>query len=252
MTARVRDPALRAANGHDDVATLSENLHVDGRAHTTSATDAPAPTAPFDEESRAWLRDLRADGPTREEAVARLHALLLRAARFEVSRRRARIPHVRGDDLDDIALQAADDALMSVLRRLDDFRGRSRFTTWVYKFALLETAVKLRKRAWQERELPLETESWNMFATDRLRPDEAVEQSELLQAVERGVAEVLTPRQRTVLLALAVDGVPIDVLAERLGSTRGALYKTLHDARRKLRADLGARGLAPEHRLEGS
>jgi RNA polymerase sigma-70 factor, ECF subfamily len=201
---------------------------------------------PLDEESREWLRGLRAEGPVKEDAVARLHALLLRAARFEVSRRRPTLPHLRGDDLDDIANQAADDALMSVLRRLDDFRGASRFTTWVYKFALLEAAVKLRKRAWQGREVPLEPESWSVFAGGGLEPDEELEQSELLTTLQRAVAEVLTPHQRSVLVALALNGVPIDVLAERLGSTRGALYKTLHDARRKLREHLEASGLSLE------
>ena len=97
-------------------------------------------------------------GPSRDEAIERLHALLLRGARFEVGRRQASLPHLRGGELDDIALEAADDALMSVLRRLDDFRGLSRFTTWAYKFALYEAAVKLRRRAWQEREVPMEQE----------------------------------------------------------------------------------------------
>jgi RNA polymerase sigma-70 factor, ECF subfamily len=205
---------------------------------------------PLDEESREWLRGLRAEGPVKEDAVARLHALLLRAARFEVSRRRPTLPHLRGDDLDDIANQAADDALMSVLRRLDDFRGASRFTTWVYKFALLEAAVKLRKRAWQGREVPLEPESWSLFAGGGLEPDEELEQSELLTTLQRAVAEVLTPHQRSVLVALALNGVPIDVLAERLGSTRGALYKTLHDARRKLRRHLDDSGLPLESLLK--
>ena len=123
----------------------------------------------LDEESRAWLRDLRAQGPAREEALARLHALLLRAARFEVARRRVMLTYLRGDELDDIALEAADDALMSVLRRLDDFRGHSRFSTWVYKFGLLEAAVKLRKRAWQGREIPLEPEDWGAFKSQSRR-----------------------------------------------------------------------------------
>ena len=128
--------------------------------------------------------------------------------------------------------------MMSVLRRLDDFRGDSRFTTWVYKFALLEAAVKLRTRAWQGREVPLEPESWTVFSSTGLEPDEELEQTELLATLQRAVADVLTPHQRTVLVALALNGVPIDVLAERLGTTRGALYKTLHDARRKLRSQL--------------
>ena len=198
----------------------------------------------LDAESRAWLRDLRLRGPARDVAVERLHALLLRAARFEVARRRAGLPHLRGDELGDIALEAADDALMSVLARLDDFRGASRFTTWAYKFALLEAAVKLRKRAWQGREIPLDQETWDLFSSARLAPPDAAAQSELLAALQEGIA-ALTPHQRRVLVALAVNGVPIDVLADRLNTTRGALYKTLHDARRNLRAYLTNRGFDP-------
>jgi RNA polymerase sigma-70 factor (ECF subfamily) len=214
-------------------------------------TPAPAQAAVaapqvLDDESRAWLRSLRAAGPERDEAVARLHALLLRAARFEVSRRRPSLPHLRGNELDDIALEAADDAVMSVLRRLDDFRGASRFTTWAYKFALLEAAVKLRRRAWQGREIPLEPETWNLFSSTELEPHEQAAQDELLTALQQAIDEVLTPHQRRVLVALALNGVPIDVLAERLSTTRGALYKTLHDARRKLRRGLEANGIFEE------
>ncbi|MGH3064912.1 MAG: RNA polymerase sigma factor [Gaiellaceae bacterium] len=220
------------------------------KSGTQSTGSAPAPAPLLDEESRTWLRDLRSEGATREGAIARLHALLLRAARFEVGRRRPAHPHIRGSDLDDIANQAADDALMSVLRRLDDFRGASRFTTWVYKFALLEAAVKLRKRAWQGREVPLEPETWNVFASAGLEPDAEAEQTELVVTLQQAIGEVLTPHQRRVLISLALDGVPIDVLAERLSTTRGALYKTLHDARRKLRKHLGDQGLSLESWLE--
>ena len=202
------------------------------------------------EESQAWLRDLRSTGSSYDSAVARLHALLMRAARFEVARRRASLPHLRGDELDDIATEAADDALMAVLRKLDDFRGTGRFTTWVYKFALLETGVKLRKRAWQGREVPLEPESWGLFSSGALEPDAQAEQTELLATVQRAIDEQLTPHQRTVLVALALNGVPIDVLAERLETTRGALYKTLHDARKKLRAHLEESGLSVQRWLE--
>jgi RNA polymerase sigma-70 factor (ECF subfamily) len=205
---------------------------------------APEPKRLLDDESREWLRSLRADGAARDEALARLHELLLRAARFEVARRRPTLPHLRGNELEDIANEAADDALVSVLRRLDDFRGDSRFTTWVYKFGLLEAAVKLRRRAWQGREVPMEPESWSMFSSDSAVPDKAAEQGELLTALQHAIAEVLTPHQRKVLVASALNGVPIDVLAERLGTSRGALYKTLHDARRKLRRHLSESGLA--------
>jgi RNA polymerase sigma-70 factor (ECF subfamily) len=210
----------------------------------------PTLTPALDAESRDWLQSLRAKDATGQEAIARLHALLLRAARFEVARRRPTLPHLRGDEPEDIATEAADDALMSVLRRLDDFRGASRFTTWAYKFALLEAAVKLRKRAWQGREVPLEPEGWGAFSSAGLEPDAEAEQGELLETLQSAIAEVLTPHQRRVLVALALNGVPIDVLAERLNTNRGALYKTLHDARRKLRTHLQERGLALDTWLE--
>jgi RNA polymerase sigma-70 factor (ECF subfamily) len=218
-------------------------------SETTARVPVVTPSGSLDAESREWLDVLRsADAATRDDAIGRLHALLLRAARFEVSRRRAAQPHLRGGDLDDVATQAADDAVVNVLRRLDDFRGASRFTTWAYKFALYEAAVKLRKRAWQGREVPLEPEGWSVFSDAGLGPDAEAAQSELVAAVRAAIGEMLTPHQRRVLVALAVNGVPIDVLAERLGTNRGALYKTLHDARRKLRKHLTERGLA----LEGS
>jgi RNA polymerase sigma-70 factor (ECF subfamily) len=225
-----------------------------GAATVTGVEEVPTATAattrPPGHESREWLRCLRGDGAVRDEAVARLHALLLRAARFEVARRRRTLPHLRGDELDDLAAEAAHDALMSVLRRLDDFRGESRFTTWVYKFAIYEAGAKLRRRAWQGREVPLEPETWSVFASAGLEPDAELEQSELIDTLRRAIGEVLTPHQRRVLVALALNGVPIDVLAERLKTTRGALYKTLHDARRKLRRHLDECGLSLDAWLE--
>jgi RNA polymerase sigma-70 factor, ECF subfamily len=207
-----------------------------------------APT--LDHESRMWLEDLRGAGPAYDAACARLHELLLGAARFEVARRRPALPHLRGNDLDDIANEAADDALVSVLRRLDSFRGASRFTTWAYKFALLEAAVKLRRRAWQAREIPLQPESWALFATSGATPEDTAESTELLKTLQQAIETGLTEHQRTVFVALALNGVPIDVLAERLAMTRGALYKTLHDARRKLRRSLAEAGFALDGRQE--
>ena len=202
---------------------------------------SPPPSESSD--SKAWLDALRADGPVHERAVERLHELLLKTARFEVSRRRASLHYVRGEELDDIATQAADDALVAVLAKLDSFRGASRFTTWAYKFALLEAGVRLRKRAWQQREVVLDSESWTQLA-ERTggQPDADAERAELLRTLSTSIGEELTPHQRQVLVALAIDGVPIDVLAERLETNRNALYKTLHDARRKLRGVLTEKG----------
>jgi RNA polymerase sigma-70 factor, ECF subfamily len=212
---------------------------------SASASQARAPTT-ADAESRAWLDALRARGADRDAAVERLHALLVRAARFEVGRRRGALARVRGEELDDLAMQAADDALVAVLAKLDDYRGASRFTTWAYKFALLEAGVRLRKRAWQEREVVLDSDSWTRLGRSTPGSDADAERGELLDAIRECIGQELTPHQREVLVSLAIDGVPIDVLAERLDTTRGALYKTLHDARRKLRALLGERGFELE------
>jgi RNA polymerase sigma-70 factor (ECF subfamily) len=190
-------------------------------------------------DSAEWVAALRGDAGDRDGAIGTLHALLLRAARSEVGRRRAALAHVRGEELDDIATQAADDALMAVLAKLDDFRGESRFTTWAYKFALLEAGVRLRRRAWQHREVVLEPDTWDALGDLRASAHDRVEQTELIAALAAAVDRVLTPHQRRVFVALALNEVPIDVLAERAGSTRGALYKTLHDARARLRDELG-------------
>src|SRR5664279_4486115 len=186
-----------------------------------------AAAARAEQESRSWIERLSATGAERDAALVDLHALLLRAARFEVNRRRAASPQLRGGDFEDLAQQSADDALVAILRKLDDFRGESRFTTWAYKFALYEAATKVRKRSWQGREI-----------TDRLT------------ALHEAIEDELSPHQREVLVALALNEVPVDVLAERLNTTRGALYKTLHDARQKLRGALVARGMGLEEDKE--
>jgi len=198
---------------------------------------------PADSPARDWVERLRADGPEGEAAVAELHALLLKAARFEIGRRGAELK-TRGGDGEDLAHQAADDALVAILGKLDDFRGESRFTTWAYKFALLEAAVKVRRRAWQGREVPLEDEAWRTLADAGAGAGAGrrAEEAELFAALREEIERCLGPRQREVLVAVALNDVPIDVLAERLGSTRGALYKNLHDARRKLRHALADRG----------
>jgi RNA polymerase sigma-70 factor (ECF subfamily) len=209
-----------------------------------ASAQAPAREA-LDAESAAWLQALDATGPERDAAVERLHALLLRAAVTEVARRRSSTAAGAGD-LDDLANQAADDALMAVLRKLHTYRGDSRFTTWAYKFALLEAAAAMRRRPWHGRELPLEADGWARLADDGgASPAGKAEAFELIDAVCDAITEVLTPHQRGVLVALTLNDVPIDVLAERRGTTRNALYKTLHDGRRKLRARLAEDGLEP-------
>jgi len=211
---------------------------------TTATSEAPLKrVAHLDLESQTWIDRLRPQSPQRDAAIVALHAHLLKAARHEVARRRASFPHLRGDDFDDLAQQSADDALVAVLGKLDDFRGDSRFTTWAYKFALFEAGTKLRRRAWQGREVPLRPESWSLFAQAGATPHEDAETAELLIALQNAMRTQLSAHQREVLVAVTLNDVPIDVLAERLNTTRGALYKTIHDARHKLRRALAARGL---------
>jgi RNA polymerase sigma-70 factor, ECF subfamily len=207
------------------------------------AATLPAVNAPMDPESRAWVDALAGRGGDREAALERLHALLLRAARFELGRRQGQLAGLGTAERHDLATQAADDALMGVLARLDDFRGLSRFTTWAYKFALLEAATKARRRAWRDRELPRPPEDWLAVADPDGRPEAAAEYGELLAALRTAIDRLLTDHQREVLLTVVAGRVPLDVLAERRATTRGALYKTIHDARRKLRAHLAEAGL---------
>jgi RNA polymerase sigma-70 factor (ECF subfamily) len=165
-----------------------------------------------------------------------LHGLLLRAARFELGRRRSQLKLARGETFDDLAVQSADSALVAILDKLDDYRYESRFTTWAYKFAILEAAVLVRRRAWQEHELPIDPQAWSTLALEASDPAADLAVREQLRELTAAIQNELSPHQREVLTALVLGEVPIDVLAERLNTSRGAIYKTLHDARRKLRA----------------
>jgi len=200
----------------------------------------------FDAESADWLRRLDPDGPQREATVARLRALLLRAARAEVSRRALRTGIV-GPELDDLAHQAANDALLAILRRLDSFRGESRFTTWAYKFAVLEVSSKLGRHFWMRPSASLEPEQWDQLpARLGATPESSVEARELVSAVRGAVDDTLTERQRAVFVALVVDGIALDALAVRMQTDRNAIYKVMFDARRKIRAALVTNGYLDE------
>jgi RNA polymerase sigma-70 factor, ECF subfamily len=224
------------------LATVSDGVRVAVMPETPLSLAARGPDA----ESVSWIEALSGAGRQKEEAVERLHELLLRASYFEIDRRRDSLGAARSGDRDDLAIQAADDALMAIMRKLHTYRGESRFTTWAYKFALLEAGVKVRRRAWHGREVPLEDEGWARLPDLGSSPGEDAETTELMGAVRDAIADSLTDHQRQVLVAITLNDVPIDVLAERLDTTRGALYKTLHDARRKLRRRLAEDGLDPE------
>ena len=204
-------------------------------------------TSPPDED---WIAALTSTGPVREDALRRLHALLVRGARFQVSRMSAMRAMVGHAQVEDVITLAADEALVAVLGKLGTFEGRSRFTTWAYKFAVLQAAVELRRQAWSRREVPLDAAP--PLIESRPSPEQYAEGADFAAAVRDAIDRQLTPHQRRIALALIVDEVPIDVLAERLGTNRNALYKSLHDARGRLRAALADQGyLPPTNRSRG-
>jgi RNA polymerase sigma-70 factor, ECF subfamily len=201
-----------------------------------------SPPSGFDAESGEWLRALAAAGAEQEAAQVRLHALLLRIAQGEVRRRAGRL-RITGPELDDLAYQAAADALVAIIAKLAQFRGESRFTTWAYRFVILEVSAKIGRHFWRNPAVSLGAEDWDRLP-DRfgLEPARAAEHRDLAGAVRRAVDEQLTPRQRQVFVALVLNGVPLDALAAELGSSRNAIYKIMFDTRRKLRAVLVANG----------
>ena len=180
-----------------------------------------------------WVALLSIPGPERDAALRRLHQLLLRAARHQVSRMRTALPGSGPEHREEIANQAADEAMVALLAKLGTFEGRSRFTTWAYKFAVLHAAVEVRRQAWRGREIALVDLAEPADPTSS--PEDYAEAADLARAVRAGIETVLTAHQRRIMLTLLVEQVPIDVLAERLGTSRNALYKTLHDGRVRLR-----------------
>ena len=198
----------------------------------------------LDPESRAWIEGLRATGIEQARALERLHDLVLRAAHSEARRRQHLYPEIGGTELDDLCRHAADDAVVAVTRKLDGYRGASRFTTWAYAFAIFEVSTKLRRHAWRGHSIPTADDdaTWDRVAGGTGAAQSHVESAELLRALRRAVAEELTSRQREVFVAVALNDVQIDVVAGQLRSTRSAVYKVLHDARKKLRLRLEREG----------
>jgi len=207
-------------------------------------------TKDLDEESSAWQRRLGAGGGERQAAEHDLHARLVRIALAEVRRRSAGTP-VTGPELDDVAHQAADDAMLAILAKLGDFRGESRFITWAYRFVILEVSAKLGRHYWRNAPVALDAGQWERLP-DRfgIDPQRHAESAAMLAEVRRVVEEELTPHQRRVFTAIVVDEIPLDALAARLGLRRNAIYKVIFDARRKIRRALAANGYLEEPGME--
>lgn len=189
----------------------------------------------------AGLADrLRSGGASFDEAVRELQVLMLRAAWHQVARTPGVYAKLGARRVEDAVAAAADEATMAVLSRLDTFEGRSRFTTWAFKFGILHAAVELRRASWRHVEIDLV--ALGDQVSTMTSPEHHAEGGDLERAVRAAIDSALTAHQRAVMTALLLENVPMDVLVERLGSTRNALYKTLHDARKRVRADLTRRG----------
>jgi len=201
----------------------------------------------LDPDSAAWMADLAGAGPRQEAALARLHAMLVRIARREAARRAPRL-QLAGPELDDLADQAAADALLAITGKLGQFQGGSRFTTWAYKFVILEVSAKIGRHFWRRPGVRMDAEDWDRLpASFGFDPAQEAEWRDLLAALRRAVDEELTARQRRVFVALVLGGVPLDALVIELASSRNAIYKTMFDARRKLRAALAANGYLSDY-----
>jgi RNA polymerase sigma-70 factor (ECF subfamily) len=197
--------------------------------------------------NEAWLRDLAGGGEAQAAAIADLRALLRRGALYTLGR-----AEVHGTDLapgqaQAIAEECAQDALLAILGRLGDFRAESKFTTWAYKFAVNIALTAARRERWKAVSLDdlldeTEAEGGAPLPDPAASPEQTSQQAEVWSLVRRVMDEALTPRQRQVLRALVFEEVPLDEIARHLGSNRNAVYKLVHDARRKLKAGLEARG----------
>ncbi len=223
------------------------------RAADHARVPAPAPAAGQASTDDEWRRDLQASGAARVAAVDRLYGLLLRACRSETNRRAARAWLTPGD-VDDLAQQAAADATVAVLAKLDTFRAESRFTTWVYAFAVFEVSAVVGRHLRRTAGVRLDDSAWESLP-DRWSagPAEQAHARELAALLRRVVEEQLTPRQRTIFTAIVVEGVPLDALVAELGTNRNAIYKTVFDARRKIRDVFVANGyLGPDAGRRGS
>jgi RNA polymerase sigma factor (sigma-70 family) len=204
-------------------------------------------------DNQAWLIDLRSEGEQRDNALNDLRSILLRILPNALSRYLSPEDGHFGAFLDDVAQET----LMRVLDRIDTFEGRSQFTTWVYKIAIRIALNELRLRKWKEVSLdgleesdaPDEMPS-ERFASSDPHPESILERKDALELVKRIFDEELTSRQRAIMTAVNVQGVPLEVVAQRIGTNRNALYKMMHDARLKLKHRLEREGLSPKELLD--
>lgn len=198
-----------------------------------------------------WLRELREKGMEQEQAIADLHNILLRAVLYIFNRNLRDLSALARDDIIKLAEDCAQDALIAIMNHLSDFRGDSKFTTWAYKFAINIALTTARRERWRGVSLDqlssLGDDALFERVTREKSPGPTLDQSAMQNEVRKIIQEVieqnLTDKQRRVLIMMIFNEVPMDEVVRELGTNRNAVYKLLHDARRKLKGSLQSRGL---------
>ena len=211
----------------------------------------PQTTKTATRSNETWLADLAADGARQGDALADLSDYFRRGLFAFLRESRSDMAKRDSEDVRQLSEDFSQEALLKVLDSLPTFRGESRFTTWAMKIAIRTAISSLRRAAFrdlslnelQERgarlELPPEATVRPAALPD---PEREAERQELFTALQEGIQKTLSERQRTAFLAADVDGVPIEVVAGLMDSNVNALYKMIHDARKKLRAFLSEQG----------
>ena len=202
-----------------------------------------------------WISDLTADPVTRDSAIEDLRQRLQRGIYYYLSRERSDLSDLAAEEISQMAEDFAQDATLRILSNLASFRGDSRFTTWATKVAVRVAISEMRRARYKDFSLDALTDSGdmkpdtsnNLTSTPIERPEAAMEKQDVLQKINRAFEEALTNRQRIALEAVVLEGVPMEVVADRMGTNRNALYKLIHDARRKLRTHLEGQGLSPDY-----
>jgi len=197
-----------------------------------------------------WLHDLNTNGEPQEAAIADLRELLLRAALYFFSRNLGDFGGLNRDEILQRAEDSAQDALIAVMNHLQDFRGDSKFTTWAYKFAINIALMAARHERWKgvsldELSFSNEGAFFERVLQDKTTgsaPDQSALQNEVRETIQDVIEHDLTDKQRRVILMMVFNDVPMDEVVHHLDANRNAVYKMLHDARRKLKSSLQARG----------
>jgi len=208
-----------------------------------------------DRTNAQWLADLVADVDVRGMAIEDLRERLQRGIFFYLSRERSDLADLAMEEVQQMAQDFAQDAVLRVLDNLQSFRGDSQFTTWAMKVGVRIAITELRRSHYRDYSLDTLTADGELAAPVSPamnssvpdRPEAATEKSDVLEKVDAAFNNDLTDRQRQALQLLMLDGLPLDEVAQRLDTNRNALYKLVHDARRKLRTSLEAQGLSPQY-----